>query len=322
MGFPSFSSRLCLGMRLSAAAFAQTRVSAISPASGPEGSRVEISGTNLKNATSVFFGKSPAAFKVISAEKLIALVPRWVAEAPITVVTPQGQATSPVAFAVRNDPRIPSDVGWKGGYVNAIPPPWPFHAVLLWGIAIADTRVPGHEAAKVEIASVRLSCRVDGKDITLSDDSGNLRGGLYLRHPWFARGNFHDTMPFDYDPNHEIVALRVGLRTDRVWHFWPPSARPTIPPGKLEGCTARVRARVSPGALLQVGMDYWRDAHVPWAGSDDNNHEAGASNWYFPSAGHSHNAAAQTSSEIRRFSPPSSPSRLSLRMPTASSGRA
>ncbi len=283
MRLRSHIARSCLWMVLSAAALAQTHVSAISPTSGPEGSRVEISGTNLQNATSVLFGKSPARFKVISAEKMIALVPRWVAEAPVTVLTPQGQAISPIAFVVRNDPRIPDDVGWKGGYVNATPPPWPFHAVLLWGIAIADTRVPGNQSAKVEIASIRLSCRVDGNEITLNDDSGSLRGGLYLRHPWFARGNFHDTMPFDYDANHEIVILDVGRRTDRVWHFWPPSARPTIPPGNFEGCTAKVRSRISPGALLQVGMDYWRDAHVPWGGSDGNNHEAGASNWYLPS---------------------------------------
>lgn len=283
MRFRSPLSRSCLWMLLSAAAFGQTRVSGISPTSGPEGSRVEITGTNLQNATSVLFGKSLATFKVISAEKLIALVPRWVAQAPVTVLTPQEEATSPVAFVVRNDPRIPSDVGWKGGYVNAIPPPWPFHAVLLWGIAIADTRVSGYQSANVEIASVHLSCRVAGKDTPLNDDSGSLRGGLYLRHPWFARGNFHDAMPFDYDANHEIVILNVGRRTDRVWHFWPPSARPTIPPGKFEGCTVRVRARISPGALLQVGMDYWRDAHVVWAGSDGNNHEAGASHWYFAS---------------------------------------
>jgi hypothetical protein len=30
-------------------------------------------------------------------------------------------------------------------------------------------------------------------------------------------------------------------------------------------------------------MDDWRDATVPWGGSDPNNHEAGASNWYLPS---------------------------------------
>ena len=284
MRFRSSLSRSCLWICLSTAAFAQTRIIAISPTSGSEGSRVEISGTSLESATSVLFGKSAATFKVISAEKVIAIVPRWVAEDRITVVTPHGQSTSPIAFLVRNDARVPDDVGWKGGYVNVVPPPWQFHSVLLWGIAIADTRVAGYESARVEIASVRLSCRVDGKDITLNDDSGSLRGGLYLRHPWFARGNFHDTMPFAYHSNHDIVILHVGERTDRVWHFWPPSPRPTIPPGKFEGCRVNVRARISSGALLQVGMDYWRDSKVPWAGSDGNNHEAGASNWYLPSS--------------------------------------
>ena len=264
-------------------AFAQASIVALSPTSGSEGSRVEITGHDLQNATAVTFGNSAATFKILSPEKIMAIVPRWVSEAPVRVSTLQGSAVSPVAFVVRNDPRVPDDVGWKGGYVNAAPPPWSFHSVLLWGIAIADTRVPGYEAATVEIASVRLSCRVDGKDVVLDDDSGKLRGGLYLRHPWFAHGNFHDTMPFDYDASRETVILRVGTRTDRVWHFWPPSARPTIPPGKLEGCTVKVRALISPGALLQVGMDYWRDARVPWSGSDGNNHEAGASNWYLPS---------------------------------------
>ncbi len=255
----------------------------ISPTSGPEGATVEIIGSHLQNATSVLFGKSPATFKITSPESLLARVPRWTSESPVTVVTSTGRATSSIAFLVRNDPRIPDDAGWKAGYVNPVPPPWPFHSVLLWGIAIADTRVADHESAGVEIASTQLSCRVDGKEIVLTDDRGDLRGGLYLRHPWFGSDNFHDALPFAYDRARQIVILHVGRRPDRVWHFWPPSHRPTIPPGKLDGCTAKTRVRISPGALLQLGMDYWRDATVPWAGSDGNNHEAGASQWYLPS---------------------------------------
>jgi hypothetical protein len=280
---PSFIVRCYVFVLFAAGLSGQTRILSISPTSGAEGSRVEITGYDLQSATSVLFGKSPATFRVISSEKLLAIVPRWVAEDVVTVVSSQGQVSSPVAFVVRNDPRVPDDVGWKGGYVNSAPPPWPFHSVLLWGIAIADTRVPGYESATVKVASTRLSCRIDGKDVILNDDSGSLRGGLYLRHPWFARGNFHDTLPFDYDTIREIVILHVGQRPDRVWHFWPPSPRPTIPPGKLDGCTVKARVRISPGALLQMGADYWRDAQVPWQGSDGNNHEAGASNWYLPS---------------------------------------
>ena len=271
-----------------AAAQTPPRILGISPTSGPEGSRVEITGAALENATAILFGKSPATFQIVSSQKLIALVPRFTSASRITAVTPAGSAASPIDFLVRNDPRVPDDVGWKSGYVNPVPPPWPFHSVLLWGIAIADTRVPGYEPARIEVAEVQLSCRVNGEDIVLNDDRGQLRGGLYLRHPWFGTGNpglgnFHDTLPFAYDRRNRTVLLHVGERTDRVWHFWPPSPRPTLPPGKLEGCSAKARVRISQGALLQMGIDYWRDAAVPWHGSDGNNHEAGASNWYLPS---------------------------------------
>jgi hypothetical protein len=80
------------------------------------------------------------------------------------------------------------------------------------------------------------------------------------------------------------VVLRVGEQPDRVWHFWTGSPRVTLPLGHLEGCTVVVRARISSGALLQIGMDYWRNSTVGF-GSGGNNHEAGASNWYFPSPG-------------------------------------
>jgi hypothetical protein len=42
-----------------------------------------------------------------------------------------------------------------------------------------------------------------------------------------------------------------------------------------------VQARISRGALLQVGFDYWRDATVGYS-AGGNNHEAGASKWYLP----------------------------------------
>jgi hypothetical protein len=76
--------------------------------------------------------------------------------------------------------------------------------------------------------------------------------------------------------------LRVGQRSDRVWHFWSPSPRAALPPGKLEGCTVRARVRISAGALLQMGMDYWLSTAISY-GSGGNYHEAGASNWYFAS---------------------------------------
>lgn len=44
-----------------------------SPTSGPEGTRVEIIGKNLRPITSVFFGANRSTFKLISAKKVIAI---------------------------------------------------------------------------------------------------------------------------------------------------------------------------------------------------------------------------------------------------------
>ncbi len=182
---------------------------------------------------------------------------------------------------VANHPQIPDEVRYKTGYVNPVPAPADFSSVLLWGIAIADTRVPGYESAQVEIASTRLICRVDGGEVVLNDDGGQVRGGLYRRHPWFGT-DAHEPIPLTYDQESHSVVLHVGVRADRVWHFWSPSPRASLPGGKLEGCTVRARVRISPGALLQMGMDYWRSPTIPF-GAGGNNHEAGASDWYFAS---------------------------------------
>jgi len=253
----------------------------ISPTSGPEGSRVEITGKNLQDVSAVFFGATSSIFLLVSPEGLVTLVPHKPASSTITVATHGGRASSPFAFVVTNDSRVPDEVSYKAGYVNPVPPPDDFKSALLWGIAIADTRILGHESAKVEIASTQLTCRVDGKDVILNDDLGAVRGGLYSRDPWFATDQ-HDPMPMAHDAANHAVVLPVGQRSDRVWHFWSASPRAALAGGALEGCTVKARVKVSPGALLQVGMDYWRTPTVAY-GLGGNNHEAGASNWYFPS---------------------------------------
>jgi hypothetical protein len=181
----------------------------------------------------------------------------------------------------QTDSRVPPEVKFKSGYVNPVPKPAYFTSAMLWGIAIVDTRVLGFEKAQVEISETRLSCRVNGKDVILNDDRGQVRGGLYQRIPWFETDS-HTPLPLAYSDDHRAVVLRVGEQPDRIWHFWSASARAMLPLGHLDGCTVNIRARISSGALLQVGMDYWRNSIVDY-GSGGNNHEAGASAWYFPS---------------------------------------
>jgi hypothetical protein len=255
---------------------------AISPTSGAEGTRVEITGRNFAGVTTVLFGASPAIFKLISPKSIIAIVPHKISTSTITVSAPYGHSSSPFPFFVCNDPRIPEEVSYKAGYVNPVPRPPDFSSARLWGIAIADTRVPGHKAALVEIARTQLSCRANGKNFVLNDDLGRVAGGLYIRYPWFGGHDYHEPMPSNYDEAEHANAIRLGGRTDRIWHFWSLSPRAALPSGALEGCTAKARVKISPGALLQIGFDYWRNPTVGY-GSGGNNHEAGVSNWYFPS---------------------------------------
>ncbi len=267
------------------AAFAQSgdttsEILRISPTSGPEGSRVEIVGRNLQEIKRVKFGDRHSTFKVLSPDKLIAIVPNRAITAEISSSTTKEQIQSPFPFVILNDPRIPHEVSYKAGYVNPDPKPPDFTSVLLWGIAISDTRIPNYASATIEISRTRLSCRINGNDIVLNDDMGQLRGGLYLRCPWFS-GNHSELMPMSNDPMNHAVILNVGQRPDRIWHFWSASPRPALPPGRLEGCTAKAWVKISDGALLQMGMDYWRSPAVSYA--PGNNHEAGASNWYFSS---------------------------------------
>jgi hypothetical protein len=183
-----------------------------------------------------------------------------------------------ITAVAQSDPRIPPEVRYKSGYVNPVSKPADFTSAMLWGIAIADTRVPDHQKAQVEISHTKLTCRIDGKDVVLNDDKGTVRGGLYQRYPWFGTDR-HDPIPVEFSdtpptrrkaekwgiPQKEMmgsVILRVGSKPDVIWHFWAASSRAAIPAGHLEGCTVKVRARISRGALLQVGFDYWRNPTI------------------------------------------------------------
>jgi len=76
-------------------------ISSFTPTSGPAGTAVTISGTNLTNASAVSFnGKAATSFTPLSAISVKATVPAGATTGKITVVTPQGTATSAANFTV------------------------------------------------------------------------------------------------------------------------------------------------------------------------------------------------------------------------------
>lgn len=70
-------------------------ISGITPASGPAGSTVTISGANLGGATAVSFNGTPAASFSASASSIAAVVPAGATAGPISVTTPGGTTASP-----------------------------------------------------------------------------------------------------------------------------------------------------------------------------------------------------------------------------------
>ncbi len=84
------------------AALAQTpTVDSISPDAGPVGAPVTISGAGFSNASAVLFNGASATFAVDSDSQITATVPDGATTGPISVVTPEGTATSAADFRVQ-----------------------------------------------------------------------------------------------------------------------------------------------------------------------------------------------------------------------------
>jgi len=76
-------------------------IASFTPASGPAGSSVTISGTNFNGATAVRFnGASASSFTVTSATAIQATVPAGATTGPLSVTTPGGTVISASNFAV------------------------------------------------------------------------------------------------------------------------------------------------------------------------------------------------------------------------------
>ncbi len=75
-------------------------ISSFTPASGPVGTSVTISGTNFTGASAVLFNGTSASFTVNSATTITATVPTGSTSGPISVTTADGTASSAGSFTV------------------------------------------------------------------------------------------------------------------------------------------------------------------------------------------------------------------------------
>ncbi len=114
------------GTATSPAAFSVTtpsppQLTSFSPARGPVGTSVTVSGTNFTGVTSVRFGSTPATtFSAASATSLTATVPAGATTGKLYVVNSGGMAQSPASFTVISPPTLTAllpDNGTRGSVV-------------------------------------------------------------------------------------------------------------------------------------------------------------------------------------------------------------
>jgi hypothetical protein len=175
---------------------------------------------------------------------------------------------------------IPDEVAHKKGYIKYLTPPENFKAVNGWITAIHDKN--SNEPSQIEIDYVRLYARFNNSDTLLDTNEYNdgvAEGGLYMRQPWFG---VNDNTPIPYEfVNNNYLLLKTSTKPDNVWHVWNKKwPRATVPPN-AERCWLEVKCRITGSALIQLGIDFWREPTSEWAGWNVNNIESGVSDWYY-----------------------------------------
>jgi len=177
------------------------------------------------------------------------------------------------------DSNIPSEVAHKKGYIKYLTPPNNFKSVVGWITAIHDRS--NTQQSYIEIDYIRLYARVNGTDVLLKSDEYNdnqAEGGLFKRDPWFGD---NDNLPIPYEfSNAENLLLRTSTKPDNVWHVWNKGTRVDVP-ANTERCWLEVRYKITGSALIQIGIDFWKDATCSYGGYNVNNTEAGVSDWYY-----------------------------------------
>ena len=99
-----------VGVLLNTTVFATPTITSFSPTTGPVGTQVTITGTNLTGATAVRFnGTAASSFVVNSATSITAVVAAGTTTGLVTVTTPSGTATSATNFVVRVAPTTVAD---------------------------------------------------------------------------------------------------------------------------------------------------------------------------------------------------------------------
>lgn len=167
-----------------------------------------------------------------------------------------------------------------------------FAAVVGWAqIATLSPNQPLSEPASVDVDWWRLveEDPVTGRVILYEEQYGTSnpqgltagQGGLYDRVPtWFDNNDHHVPISYSVIQN-GVLSVNVAPTPVNIAHWW--TGR------RICKTTAtyyvEMRVRISGRVGLQVGGDFWRDLTIGYGGTNINNREYFASDWYGDTGG-------------------------------------
>jgi Bacterial Ig domain/IPT/TIG domain len=147
-------------------------ITSFSPTSGPPGTTVTVSGTNLKGARAVAFNGTKASYIVNSSSRITATVPTGATSGPITVTTNAGTASSASVFQTAGDtdtarPAVTLVAPTDGGIVSG-------------NVSVSANATDNVGVSKVEFyRNGGLFATVTGAPYTYSWDSTDAANGSY-----------------------------------------------------------------------------------------------------------------------------------------------
>lgn len=105
-------------------------------------------------------------------------------------------------------------------------------------------------------------------------------GGLYSKYPTWFKVDTHVPMPATVEAGNLVFYPHTV--SDSIWHWWTDRA---LLPATSNHIVLIAKVRISGGACVQMGVDWWKTMDAQWCGLDQCNTEVMCSRWYFASPG-------------------------------------
>ena len=216
-------------------------ISALQPSTGPVGTSVVVSGTNLTGASAIAFNGKTATFNVNSATQITAAVPTGATTGKVSVTTPGGSVSSTGNFTVTVPVSAPTITSFN-----------PTSGPVATPLIITGTNLTGATSVKLNGTSATFTVN-SATQITTSVPAGATTGKFSVTTPG---GSATSANTFTVNISSSTLDLTIdGLYVTQATQDYP---NPTVPLVKDRSGWVRVfvKANATNTATPQVKVDF------------------------------------------------------------------